>query len=208
MSEKARNGGTNRQGAPGLPRHPLPDRPAHQPGEPAPPAPPGPLLGRRPSGAAQGGAEPDVPRTRRHSARSGRLQSRRPTGAGPSAPGPRPARGLPPHVHGGPGSSQRNSSTEYSSNEYSSIPIRTRRGASSYRRPVPDRAAPPMRRRTPTTHPPARATITAWTSREPRTSQAQKTASPGRAPHRRPSSFTTAPAAPGPPPASTRPSTS
>ena len=40
MSEKARNGGTNRQGAPGLPRHPLPDRPAHQPGEPAPPAPP------------------------------------------------------------------------------------------------------------------------------------------------------------------------
>ena len=44
MSEKARNGGTNRQGAPGLPRHPLPDRPAHQPGEPAPPAPPGRLF--------------------------------------------------------------------------------------------------------------------------------------------------------------------
>ena len=48
MSEKARNGGTNRQGAPGLPRHPLPDRPAHQPGEPAPPAPPGRLFGGRP----------------------------------------------------------------------------------------------------------------------------------------------------------------
>ena len=47
MSEKARNGGTNRQGAPGLPRHPLPDRPAHQPGEPAPPAPPGRLFGGR-----------------------------------------------------------------------------------------------------------------------------------------------------------------
>ena len=48
MSEKARNGGTNRQGDPELPRHPLPDRPAHQPGEPAPPAPPGRLFGGRP----------------------------------------------------------------------------------------------------------------------------------------------------------------